>query len=299
MYLGFPIQLAQMLACHLCSKKLTQDPIETNQGRMMTGTLRCETCHTTYPIEKGILNLLAAQAPLDETSKQEIVSRDQEADIYDEAFCTPEGNLMEVTPTIEHLGPVTDKVLLDLGCGTGRITLELIKTARAVLALDYSYGSLLTLAEKCPDNAKLGLVCADITQINLVENSFHGAVSAQVLQHLKEKSARERMYAQIQSALKVGSTFVLSAYHFDLKKRLLGQPREGFHTSNIFYHNFTAGEIRTELQPYFRVQEVHPIEIQLPWVHRFIQNKVGFSRLLEHVPILNQFGDWLIAKAIR
>lgn len=299
MYRGFPTDLAQTLVCHNCSGTLKISSKKRVDDRIVSGRLQCKSCRVSYSIDDGIVNLLSAQSPLDETSQQEVVSRDQEADIYDDAFCTPEGNLMEVTPTIEHLGPVSGMSLLDMGCGTGRITLELMKTARSILAIDYSRGSLITFMKKCPQDAMLGLVCADITQVRFTKDAFQGVVSAQVLQHLKEKSIRNRMYAQIRNALQPGSVFVLSAYHFDLKKRLLGHSREGFHSSNIFYHNFTMGEIRSELKPFFKVVEIHPIEVRIPWVHKFIKDQVRFSRLLEHVPLLNQFGDWLIAKAIR
>jgi SAM-dependent methyltransferase len=299
MYRGFPKALLNSIVCHSCLGDLKVD-IDVGDGeRIVSGLIQCSSCGIRYPIEDGIVNLLGEQAPLDEVSKQEVLSRDAEADIYDEAFCTPEGNLMEATPTLEHLGHVDRKRILELGCGTGRITLPLAPKVSSILALDYSRGSLVHLARKCPDDTPVGLVSADITQARFRDGYFDGAVSAQVLQHIRYLEARRQFYAAVRDALRPGSVFVLSAYHYDLKKRLRREPRDGFHSSNIFFHHFTSGEIRDEMSPFFEVDEIHPLEIHIPWVHKAFKDKVRFSRSLEHLPLLNLFGEWLIFKGFR
>ena len=84
-----------------------------------------------------------------------------------------------------------------------------------------------------------------------------------------------------------------------LKKRILLESREGYHSSCIFYHSFTLQELRRELSPFFDIDEIHPIEIRVPFFYRLFKDKVALSRHLEHVPFLNQFGEWILVKGFR
>jgi SAM-dependent methyltransferase len=299
MYKGFPLELIESVTCHRCDGKLTSIIEKQNGDSLSAGELVCATCAVHYPVSNGIVNMLIAQGNIDEVAKQEIRSRDKEAKIYDKAFCTPEGNKMELVSALDHLGPVTGKKVLDLGCGTGRATLPLAATAHSIVAIDYSFDSLVHLAEKCPDDATIGLICADITQTRFHPKYFDCAISAQVLQHLRGIETRQRFYTSVRDALKYGSSFVLVAYHHGMIKRILGNPQEGYHSSKIYYHNFTTRQISEEISPFFEIEELHPIEIRIPFLHRLFKDKVALSRNLEHVPILNQFGEWLLLKALR
>ena len=52
------MQLMEILACPVCKGELTLEPTEAEGEEIMAGTLTCDACEETYPIEEGIPNLL-------------------------------------------------------------------------------------------------------------------------------------------------------------------------------------------------------------------------------------------------
>ena len=52
------VRLMDILACPVCKGELTLDQSETKDEEIMNGTLTCDACQETYPIEDGIPNLL-------------------------------------------------------------------------------------------------------------------------------------------------------------------------------------------------------------------------------------------------
>ena len=52
------MQLMDILACPVCKGELILAQHEIEGEEIMSGTLNCEACEETYPIEEGIPNLL-------------------------------------------------------------------------------------------------------------------------------------------------------------------------------------------------------------------------------------------------
>ena len=50
--------LMDILACPICKKSLTLTVEEENDREVVSGTLHCENCQETYPIDDSIPNLL-------------------------------------------------------------------------------------------------------------------------------------------------------------------------------------------------------------------------------------------------
>lgn len=50
--------LMDILACPICKKSLTLTVEEENDLEVVSGTLHCENCQETYPIDDSIPNLL-------------------------------------------------------------------------------------------------------------------------------------------------------------------------------------------------------------------------------------------------
>ena len=51
-------ELMEILACPVCKGTLDLTISKEEEGGIVEGTLRCETCDETYPIEDTIPNLL-------------------------------------------------------------------------------------------------------------------------------------------------------------------------------------------------------------------------------------------------
>ena len=51
-------ELMDILACPLCKEPLTLDATREEDGEVVEGSLRCDACDQSYPIEDSIPNLL-------------------------------------------------------------------------------------------------------------------------------------------------------------------------------------------------------------------------------------------------
>ena len=51
-------ELMDILACPLCKGSLTLSATKEEEGEIVEGSLRCESCGETYPIQDTIPNLL-------------------------------------------------------------------------------------------------------------------------------------------------------------------------------------------------------------------------------------------------
>lgn len=51
-------ELMEILVCPLCKGELALTVTREDGGEIAEGSLRCEACNETYPIEDGIPNML-------------------------------------------------------------------------------------------------------------------------------------------------------------------------------------------------------------------------------------------------
>ncbi len=112
-----------------------------------------------------------------------------------------------------HLSVLKDcKRVVDLGCGTGILTIEYLKEGKLVTGVDISVNSLKILREKARklfvfDN--LVLVKADMTNLDQIkDNSFDGA-SSMIAAHLV-KNYKDFIY-EIYRILENGGKFIITA----------------------------------------------------------------------------------------
>ena len=107
------------------------------------------------------------------------VPHDSWSDSYDDIFEASFGALLdEITElTMEVILQIAEPTenILDIGCGTGRMTLPLIESGFYVSALDPSAGMLKKLDEKITDQTKLELINSQVSDLNLQEE-FEGAL---------------------------------------------------------------------------------------------------------------------------
>ena len=108
---------------------------------------------------------------------------------------------------LDFTSPLPSSVLLDLGCGTGFLTNELLGLAQSVIALDIALPMLHVTRSKLGDKARS--LCADAEQLPLVEHSVEGIFSNLALQWCINLVA---VFTDIKRVLKPGGKLVFSTF---------------------------------------------------------------------------------------
>jgi SAM-dependent methyltransferase/uncharacterized protein YbaR (Trm112 family) len=248
-----------MLSLVRCPRDGEELTLESGEGsRISEGVLRCLSCSEIYEIKTGILRLVPGQRPVDAIVQNEQRARDNSAESYEKHF-SPWENEEEFGAVAKNLADLRDRKILDLACGTGRITRCLIPNANVTIATDLSEQSLSLLATRIPADAKVGLIWADAIQLRFAPDAFDVVISTQLLEHIHESRNRIKLFQEISSWLSPAGSLLITVYYYNLLRRLLFRKQEGFHRNNIFYHRFKSREIRQELGQRFAVEQLRSL----------------------------------------
>ena len=157
----------------------------------------------------------------------EIVARDQEADEPEEWYIQNKGkyyNITEINTILSYVKPEKDDIILDAGCGTGRITRILAKKCKKIYAFDFSAKSLEVLADQAQKESinNVVYIYGNFTQEFFLDEKVNKAVSVQVIQHIPTESCRQMAVENVYNSLKNGGTFVMVAYNWNTRKKKKG-----------------------------------------------------------------------------
>jgi SAM-dependent methyltransferase len=228
--------------------------------------------------------------------QEEQRTRDLNAGQYEAHFEKWE-NEIESRTLFEHAEAFVNKVVLELGCGTGRITRMLAPVSQCVLAADFSEGSLELLAASLQDETNVGLIWTDATQLRLRPKSCDAVISIQLLEHIPEQQQRIKFVRCAHLSLREGGVLLLSAYYYNGMRRILRRGQNGTHPGGIFYHRFSMAELQEQLRHGFHVQITKPIQMDRR-VAKLIQPITSsLTSMMEHSFLAQLFGRLLFVKA--
>ena len=216
--------------------------------------LACTLCGRRFHLTGGIARMLPSPTAWTGAERGQVererAQRDREAPSYDALAGLRLLSLVEIPATLGPLAITAQDRVLEVGCGTGRVTRRLARAGAAVLAVDHSLESL-RLLEAALDGRAAGvvqLVEADASRLPVRTGWATCAVASQVLMHLPTPALRGRAVAELARALAPGGRLAVSVY-----RRLPGLPAEGRHSGEIFFRRFTRDEMVGLLEPHFRV----------------------------------------------
>lgn len=127
----------------------------------------------------------------------------------------------------------SDARVLELGCGTGRVTGLLAPRVRRVAAVDLSPDMLRRARRKFPPGGEVDLVRADVLRLPL-GRSFDLAVAANgVFSHLLRDRERLRALRQLRRCLRPGGTALVDAFWLSRGRRSECEPPEGDRRSRV------------------------------------------------------------------
>ena len=113
-------------------------------------------------------------------------------------------NSFEQGELVPLLGGIANKEILDVGAGTGRLSVSLANREAKVTALDSSPKMLQILKRK---NSKITTVVGDAENLPFDDNAFDIVTAAFLIVHLKDPT---RFFDEAYRVLKDGGTFVVT-----------------------------------------------------------------------------------------
>ena len=228
-------------------------PLEPDAGGLV-----CPACGTHLPIRDGIVSFLSAQE-LSDQDHRERAMRDEESVWYDPMF---EGytNAVEVPAGVRRVGH-PEGVVLDAGCGTGRITEALVALGRPIIAVDYSEACLRRMLART-DGAVVLAVQSDIRRLPIKDGAIGATTCIETYSQFRPED-RARILGEFARVLAPDGCLSISAFNYNAVFRiwsLLGNEgaRQGEHMLGGDYHyqRFTKSEFRGELEARFHVEEL-------------------------------------------
>ncbi len=109
-------------------------------------------------------------------------------DAYDQWFTTPTGQLVkkyEARLLLELLAPLPGMKILDVGCGTGIFTQDVLDCGAEIIGIDLSVPMLKNGLVRFEQDSFFGL-CADMCALPFADNSFDNAFSMTAIEFVDD-----------------------------------------------------------------------------------------------------------------
>jgi SAM-dependent methyltransferase len=182
--------LLPLLCCPDCSATLSLVSARGKNAEIDSGTLRCEGCDSSFPIEDGLPVILRSDIRSERTRKsfgkqwklheqrrfeqETIYGKSQQEGLHDfqQAF------------GIADPASLQNCVILDAGCGSGVLTADIGKAApgATVIGVDFSESARLAF-ERCRELPNVHVIQADLSRPPLAPRTFDLIWSEGVIHH--------------------------------------------------------------------------------------------------------------------
>jgi ubiquinone/menaquinone biosynthesis C-methylase UbiE len=158
-------------------------------------------------------------------------------------------NSQIIRPTLlEMLGDLQGKKILDVGCGSGYLTVELAQTAQAVTGTDFSTKFIELCEEKYAAQTNLDFQVQDVAQaLQFSNDSFDLILSKMVLQYVEDISTFAR--ESYRTLKKNGQLLVVVDHPFHRQfyfaQSLAGKTGPNFEGLNDYFSNDPQTKLKT------------------------------------------------------
>lgn len=182
--------------------------------------------------------------------KNEIIARDNDAVIYEKRSIKQKGYhyvWLQTTAVESSINVKQNDIVLDAGCGTSRITRSIAKKCKKIYAVDFSKKSIELLRNEADQQGiqNIAAMVGDLSEKIYLSEKVDKAISVQVIQHIPTNLEREKAVKNINSCLKPGGIFTMTAYNWNNNTKNKGLQKEGYFNNGIAYFRYTPEEIKS------------------------------------------------------
>jgi ubiquinone/menaquinone biosynthesis C-methylase UbiE len=238
------------------------------------------------------------------TKKNEIKLRDYYSKVYDSQISNYQHDI-EINHITSELNPSKNEVILDIGCGTGRITSKLTKKGSTVVAIDFSGDSIKLCKARCNNPFELStnvhFIRADACNLPFKDNSFDKCICSEVFEHIPSKGERLKMICEANRVLKDQGIFLLTTFNYNLRK-IIGRKRETSKEAALYIYRYDYFSLKRTLNCCFKgkikiigmLNLIHFIPLKLLDKHKKLFTPL--DKLIEETPSSYIFAHLLSAK---
>ena len=204
------VEHVRLLACPDCGSDLAlQDVVTRDSDRVETGSLVCKSCGKTFPILHGIPRFVPEENYAASFGWQWNRHRQTQYDSYTGTKIS-EDRFFQETRWARNLQGQT---ILEVGCGAGRFTEQVLRTGALVVSLDYSSAVDANYASH-GNSSNLLVMQADIYAMPFRRGFFDKVFCFGVLQHTP---AVEDAFLELTKFLKEGGNLAIDVYAVNWK----------------------------------------------------------------------------------
>lgn len=207
---------------------------------------------------------------------------------------------------LEALEPGIGEKILEIGCGSGYYTRELVRLGAAVTATEFAPSALAQARRNLDELAgEVELRLEDAQSLDLADDSFDKVLLSEVIEHVPEP---ERAISEAARVLRPGGLLVVSTpsrysplnLAYAVKRRIRG------YAFNEHLHELTPGSFRRLLDPHFVVEGIEFANFVLAYPMDELYLRLGspglgllerLERRLARAPILRRLGWTMVARA--
>jgi SAM-dependent methyltransferase len=252
--------LLALLACPDCG-----GDVELAQGDtiidddVVNGVLECTGCNRDFIIQRRFPLMLPKA--FDALQKAQMAAWDSQLDATDSNLGVIALGMVEVPMLVHALDLDPDYTLLDAGCGTGRMSVQLAGLVKELVCVDFSLKSLEETDRKLRAGTvrNVHLIQGDICHLPLKKMLFGRALASQVLEHIPTSELRDLAVAEIGRTVLPGSTIIISAFQHSM----FSKEKSGEHSGGLYYLRFTEHELTELLEKSLDVKSVSGLLVYL------------------------------------
>lgn len=197
--------LLHLLCCPDCNDPLTLKVAREIGGDVIDGTLECARCCRGFPVINSIPRFVGEDAYTDAFSLEWNVHRTTQMDGASGATDSEDRLRATLNMPLEHL---EGKLVLDVGCGTGRFGEIVLKHGGQVVGVDLSF-AVEAAQKNVGRHPNMHIIQADLFSMPLRLDAFDLVYSLGVLHHTPDC---RKAFAQLPKHVKPGGRIVITVY---------------------------------------------------------------------------------------